>query len=72
MATEKQAEEAMRQIIFYPDNSAPDVHKTFSPELGWCFLSDAHGNRYKITYSWKLSDVDRIVNKIRQSHELRQ
>lgn len=65
---------SINHLLSWLNQEAPHIHKFYSIELNWCFLTDVKGNRYKITGKTPLSDLKEtveLINKIGQFKHLR-
>jgi hypothetical protein len=44
---------------------AKSIHKWYSRELEWCFLTDVNGNRYRIDPTMTMEHIGGIIEKIK-------
>lgn len=51
--------------VEYLNKNEPDIHKFYSLERGWMFLSDKNGTRYKVTNMDSILKLEAIIKKIR-------
>lgn len=47
------------------------LHKRYSVEQGWCYLTDNRGTRYKITSKTSITEFNKIISDIRKVHGFR-
>lgn len=45
------------------------IHKIYSSHEGYCFLTDINGKRYHITEANTFSEVQSIINQIKQINQ---
>lgn len=43
-----------------------NIHRWYSRELGWCFITDRHNNRYRLDDTMRLDQIKSLIEKIKK------
>lgn len=58
--------EDWRHTLNYILEETEDIHRFYSIELGWCFLTDKQGERHRLDDTMELEEIMNLIEKIKK------
>jgi hypothetical protein len=58
--------EDWRHTLNYILEETEDIHRFYSIELGWCFLTDKQGERHRVDDTMELEEIMNLIEKIKK------